>query len=121
MKKHNYIYLGKEKGKRTIYKVGKTTHSCHQRCSHSDYIIGVGIDIKVPTNAVYNELDNAEMFIINRFKQRFKVEHGREYFRCPKYNWEMIKKLFMAEMINYLTTIGLEYEIHEGWTAPHTY
>lgn len=121
MATHNYIYLGRERGKRVVHKVGQTTQTCWARCKNSDYLIGVGIDIIFPIGAKWYELDFIENEIIWFFQEQFPLEHGREYFRTKGHNWEATKKLFLAKMIEILDKKGYAYEIHEGWVAPNTY
>lgn len=121
---HHYIYLGRERGKRVVHKVGQTKQTCWARCAHADYLIGVGIEIFCPgdtSNTRSKQLNEAERSIINYFAERFPVEHGNEYFRTKKHNWEKIKQMFIAEMVRFLDEKGWGYEIHEGWVAPNTY
>ena len=121
---HHYIYLGRERGKRVVHKVGQTKQTCWARCAHADYLIGVGIEIFCPgytSNTRSKQLNEAERSMINYFAERFPVEHGNEYFRTKKHNWEMIKQMFIAEMVRFLDEKGWRYEIHEGWVAPNTY
>ena len=121
---HNYIYLGRERGKRVVHKVGKTTQTCWGRCGSSDYLIGVGIDIQLPgetTMTRRKQLNEIEMAIISFFADRFPIEHGQEYFRTSKHPWEVTKVLFLEEMERLLDERGWNYEIHEGWVAPNTY
>ncbi len=121
---HHYIYLGRERGKRVVHKVGQTKQTCWARCAHADYLIGVGIEIFCPgdtSNTRSKQLNEAERSIINYFADRFPVEHGNEYFRTKKHNWEKIKQMFIAEMVRFLDEKGWGYEIHEGWVAPNTY
>ena len=121
---HHYIYLGRDRGTRVVHKVGQTKQTCWARCAHADYLIGVGIEIFCPgdtSNTRSKQLNEAERSIINYFAERFPVEHGNEYFRIKKHNWEMIKQMFIAEMVRFLDEKGWRYEIHEGWVAPNTY
>ena len=121
---HYYIYLGRERGKRVVHKVGQTRQTCWARCAHADYLIGVGIDIHVPGKTFdlkRKQLNEAERIIIDYFTHRFPIEHGNEYFRTKKHNWEVIKKMFLEEMLRFLNEKGWGYEIHEGWVAPNTY
>lgn len=124
MAKHSFIYLGRERGKRVVHKVGQTSQTCWARCAHSDYLIGVGIEIDLPGDTSYTrskQLNEAERAIIAYFAERFPIEHGNEYFRTKKHNWEVIKAMFIAEMVRFLNEKGWGYEIHEGWVAPNTY
>lgn len=124
MARHSYIYLGRERGKRVVHKVGQTVQTCWARCKNSDYLIGVGIEIDLPgatsvtRSKQLNEIENA---IILFFADRFPIEHGNEYFRTSKHPWEMTKELFLAEMVRLLDERGWGYTIHEGWVAPNTY
>lgn len=121
---HHFIYLGRERGKRVVHKVGKTQQTCWERCRSSDYLIGVGIEILTlgATSRIRSkQLNEAEKTIINYFADRFPIEHGNEYFRTKKHNWEMVKAMFIAEMVRFFDEKGWEYEIHEGWVAPNTY
>lgn len=121
---HHYIYLGRERGKRVVHKVGQTKQTCWARCKSSDYLIGVGIEILTPgetSNTRSKQLNEAERAIIAYFAERFPIEHGCEYFRTKKHNWEMVKAMFIAEMVRFLNEKGWKYEIHEGWVAPNTY
>lgn len=124
MAKHSFIYLGRERGKRVVHKVGQTTQTCWARCKSSDYLIGVGIEINLPGETSLTrskQLNEAEAVIINYFAERFPVEHGCEYFRTKKHNWDKVKAIFIAEMVRFLDEKGWGYEIHEGWVAPNTY
>lgn len=120
-----FIYLGRERGKRVIHKVGQTTRSCYSRCKSADYIIGCGFEIVMPNNYIETKkkktLNAVEECIINYFTENFKVEHGREYFHTTKMKWEQIKPFFIEEMKSILDMFELDYIIHEGWVAPNTY
>lgn len=121
---HYFIYLGQERGKRVVHKVGQTMQTCYARCKNADYRIGVGIDIAVPGityRAKKDQLNEAEDFIVGYFASRWKIEHGQEYFRTPKYNWEKIRIEFLAAMMVFLEEKGWDYEIHEGWVEKGTY
>ena len=121
VKNHYYIYLGKERGKRNIYKVGRTTQTCWARCKNSDYLIGLGVDIQMPPSATsWSEFVWAEEMIIKTFAKNFAKAHGNEYFKT-QWSWDRIKELFMSEIISYLEQKGFTYTIHYGWVAPHTY
>lgn len=124
MAKHSFIYLGRERGKRVVHKVGQTSQTCWARCKSSDYLIGVGIEINLPGDTSLTrskQLNEAERAIIEYFAERFPIEHGCEYFRTKKHNWEMVKAMFITEMVRFLDEKGWGYEIHEGWVAPNTY
>lgn len=122
---HYHIYLGRERGKRTIHKVGQTTQTCWARCRSSDYLIGMSYELIFPEGMIASEkkkcLNEAERFIIENFGNKFSVVHGHEYFRTSKKHWEEVKKIFITEMTGFLTWKGWGYEIHEGWVAPNTY
>ena len=117
---HSHIYLGRERGKRVVHKVGLTTQTCYARCKNADYLIGMSFEIDFPRNSTI-WLNDVENFIIGRFEENFVLEHGREYFRTPKYNWDKIKVFFAEEVSTFLHKNGLQYTIHEGWVAPNTY
>ena len=117
---HTHIYLGRERGKRVVHKVGLTTTTCWQRCKNADYLIGTSFEIDFPRNSPI-WLKDVEKFIIGRFEEKFTIEHGQEYFRTPKHDWDKIKAFFVEEMTIYLHEKGLHYKIHEGWVAPNTY
>ena len=119
-----FIYLGQERGKRVVHKVGQTVRPCWKRCENADYRIGVGIQIYCPgitDRTRKNQLNEAEDFIVGYFASRWKIEHGKEYFRTPNFNWDDIKEVFLHEMIAFLDEKGWEYEIHEGWATRDTY
>lgn len=119
-----FIYLGQERGKRVVHKVGQTIRPCWKRCENADYRIGVGIQIMVPgtTDRIRkNQLNEAEDFIVEYFASRWKIEHGKEYFRTPNYNWEKIRIEFLAAMMVFLEEKGWEYVVHEGWATRDTY
>jgi hypothetical protein len=122
---HYHIYLGRERGKRTIHKVGQTTQTCYARCRSSDYLIGMSYELIFPEGMISSEkkecLNEAERFIIKNFESKFKVVHGHEYFRTTKKKWEETRQIFITEMTAFLTEKGWEYEVHEGWVAPNTY
>ena len=82
---------------------------------HIDHVSGLKVLLK------RKQLNEAERMIIDYFTDRFPIEHGNEYFRTKKHNWEMIKVMFLEEMVRFLTEKGWGYEIHEGWVAPNTY
>lgn len=121
---HYHIYLGQERGKRVVHKVGQTTQGCWERCRKADYRIGMSFEI-FPNCGTYrgnkNCLNEAEKFIIASFTSRFPIDHDREYFRTSKHNWEKTKEIFVADMIQFLTEKGWQYEIHEGWVERGTY
>lgn len=122
MGKHNFIYLGTERGKRVVHKVGKTTQTCWARCHSADYLIGIGIDIVFPMGEPKAKLlSQTERMIINYFASMFPIEKGNEYFRCSKHKWERIKPLFLNKMIEYLDEQGYVYTIHEGWCTANSY
>ena len=122
MANHYFIYLGTERGKRVVHKVGQTTQTCWARCRNADYLIGVGIDINFYNHHnKYKALSEVENMIVNYFNSMFPIEHGNEYFRCKKHKWEQIKPIFLNKMIEYLENKGYGYTIHEGWVAPNTY
>ena len=119
-----FIYLGQERGKRVVHKVGQTIRPCWKRCENADYRIGVGIQIMVPgttDRTRKNQLNEAEDFIVSYFASRWKIEHGKEYFRTPNYNWEKIRIEFLAAMMVFLEEKGWEYVVHEGWATRDTY
>ena len=119
-----FIYLGQERGKRVVHKVGQTIRPCWKRCENADYRIGVGIQIMVPgaTDRIRkNQLNEAEDFIVGYFASKWKIEHGKEYFRTPKYNWEKIRIEFLAAMMVFLEEKGWDYVVHEGWATRDTY
>jgi hypothetical protein len=122
---HYHIYLGRERGKRTIHKVGQTTQTCYARCRSSDYLIGMSYELIFPEGMIASEkkkcLNEAERFIIENFGNKFKVVHGHEYFRTTKKQWDEIRKIFITEMTGFLAWKGWAYEVHEGWVAPNTY
>jgi hypothetical protein len=122
--KNYFIYLGRERGKRTVHKVGQSVRPCWKRCANTDYLIGVGINIHFPDaleRTRKNHLNETERMIVSFFKERFPVEHGHEYFRTKNFKWEQTKELFLAQMISYLDEMGWEYEIFEGWATEGTY
>lgn len=124
MDKHNYIYLGRERGKQVVHKVGQTSQTCWARCCHADYLIGVAVELKITTTNKRkrkDQLNMAEEWIIRYFSERFPTEHGREYFRTKGHRWDVIKEMFLTEMTDYLDEMGWDYEIHDGWVAPNTY
>jgi hypothetical protein len=119
---HNYIYLGRERGKRVIHKVGQTTQTCWARCKNSDYLIGVGVDIVIPAGREYwYTLNEIEQEMLTYFRNRFAIEHGLEYFRTKGYYWEDTKDIFLAKLESILKRRGLKYTIYEGWVEPYTY
>ena len=122
---HYHIYLGRERGKRTIHKVGLTTQTCWARCHSSDYLIGMSYEIIFPVDMprdVRREcLYEAEDFIIERFNEMFTIVHGNEYFRTTKKQWPEVREIFATEMTDFLIRKGWGYEVHEGWVGPHTY
>ena len=122
---HYHIYLGRERGKRTVHKVGQTTQTCYARCRSSDYLIGMSYELIFPNNVTHKarkmRLNEVEQFIIKNFDEQFKVVHGREYFRTAKKQWAEIRKIFIEAMSSYLEERGWAYEVHEGWVAPNTY
>ncbi len=120
---HNYIYLGRERGKRVVHKVGQTTQTCWARCKNSDYLIGVGVDIIFPLGTRFPEskLNLIEWEMLNYFSNLFNIEHGREYFRTKGYYWEDTKKLFLDKLISILDREGFKYTIYEGWVEPFSY
>ena len=115
---HAYIYLGVENGEPHIFKVGQTGSTCWHRCSHDNYLIGVGFDIECYPGC---NLNTVERHIVTAFSERFEVAHGREYFYAPKHNWEQIKEFFINEMENFLWSRGMRFDLHTGWVAPYTY
>lgn len=123
---HYHIYLGRERGKRVIHKVGQTTQTCYARCKSADYIIGCSFEIIMPNDYLATKkkkiLNEIEQCIISYFSDNFKLEHGNEYFRTTKKKWEDVKPIFMEEMKFILTDVyELNYVFHEGWVAPNTY
>ena len=115
-----YIYLGRERGKRVIHKVGKTTQGCWNRCKNSDYLIGLGIEILLPgeTRTARNkQLSEIETKMIQCFTEKFTVEHGCEYFRTTNHKWNTVKEIFLAEIEEILNLKGWEYIIHDGWVG----
>lgn len=127
MAEHYFIYLGKEKGKRVVYKTGQTVRDCYARCKNADYQIGIAIDIDLNSCEFAQDwhrkyrLDVIEQSIVHYFAERFPVEHGREYFRLKKHNWEMAKELWLAEMVNILEKYNLNYTIYDGWVSKENY
>ena len=123
MTNHYYIYLGRENGKRVIHKVGKTRQTCYARCKNADYKIGCAFELDTDMGERLNKLalDAIENEILYIFKQHYKIEHGREYFRTPKTYWEDIKPFFIEEMKKILDRWHMEYTYYEGWVAPNTY
>ena len=123
--KHYHIYLGRERGKYTIHKVGQTTQTCWARCHSADYLIGLSYEIFFPEEMPYYTrqkfLNEAEKFIIKSFGDRFNVVHGNEYFRTTKKYWPEVREIFIAEMDGYFADKGWDYKVHEGWVAPNTY
>ena len=119
------IYLGRERGKRVVHKVGQAKKGCWQRCKNADYLIGMSFELFFPNESLvktkYKNLNEAEKFIIGVFEQKFTIEHGKEYFRTTKMKWPQVRELFIAEMTQFLNEKGWQYEIHEGWVAPNTY
>ena len=118
---HSFIYLGKERGKRVIYKVGQTKQTCYARCKCSDYLIGMGIEIKLSPSTLNKELNSIEREILKVFSDKFPIEHGNEYFRMKKYDWDMSKDFFLIEMLVILRNRGLNYTIYDEWVKPNTY
>lgn len=114
---HSFIYLGKERGKRVIYKVGLTTQTCYARCKNDNYQIGIGIEIDLANQS----LRSIEKEILEVFAENHRIEHGNEYFHMKKHNWEMAKDFFLEEMRLILRKRGLNYTIHEGWVTPNSY
>lgn len=131
MTNHYYIYLGRENGKRVIHKVGQTRQTCYARCKNADYKIGCAFEIvfknKVSEESKKSTLTVLENIILSKFREHYKVEHGREYFRTPKQNWDTVKVFFEEEMKDIFTKITWNsstikgYTYHEGWVAPNTY
>lgn len=118
----SFIYLGRERGKRVVHKVGQTTRSCWERCRVADYLIGVGVEIELPgetSTTRRKQLNGIEKDITLFFAQRFPREHGNEYFRTSKHPWEVTKVLFLEEMERLLEERGWNYKIHEGWVSPN--
>ena len=132
MTNHYYIYLGRENGKRVIHKVGQTRQTCYARCKNADYKIGCAFDITFKKN-ISDEtkrhiLTVCENIILGEFHRKYKIEHGREYFRTTKQNWDIVKIFFKEEMENMLdifikdsTNSIVGYTFYEGWVAPNTY
>jgi hypothetical protein len=123
---HYYIYLGKELGKRVVFKTGQTVRDCYLRCKNADYLIGIAIEIDMsPWEDNWSSrklrLNIVEQDILRVFANRFVVEHGKEYFRAKKYNWEMIKEFWLNEMIAILERKNLNYIIHDGWVSKENY
>lgn len=118
---HNFIYLGKEKGTRTVFKVGMTTQTCYARCKNSDYKIGCAFEIL--SDIPIRQLLDIEDTIIKIFDDKFSVAHGREYFKVPQKegNWDSIKILFCKEMKKILTENDYIFKYEEGWVKPRTY
>ena len=132
MANHYFIYLGRENGKRTVHKVGQTTRTCYARCKSADYKIGCAFEIEFKenlTDEVKKGLLNCiETIILSEFRRVYKIEHGREYFRTTKQNWDVVKPFFKEKMENLFNTQGrvlqstiVGYTYHEGWVAPNTY
>ena len=126
MANHYFIYLGRERGKRVVHKVGQTTQTCYARCKNADYLIGCGFEIIMPNDYIATRkkkiLNEIEQCIISYFVDNFKLEHGNEYFRTTKLKWEQIKPIFINEMKFILNDVfELEYVIHEGWVTPNSY
>lgn len=127
MTNHYYIYLGRENGKRVVHKVGQTRQTCYARCKNADYKIGCAFEFTfIPMYEEHKKmyLNKIEREIIHRFKELYKIEHGNEYFRTPKQNWDIVKPIFIAEMekiISKWEIIFADCVFHEGWVAPNTY
>lgn len=126
MANHYFIYLGRERGKRVIHKVGQTTQTCYARCKSADYLIGCGFEIIMPNDYIATRkkkiLNEIEQCIISYFADNFKLEHGNEYFRTTKLKWEQVKPMFINEMKFILNDVfELDYVIHEGWVTPNSY
>lgn len=126
MANHYFIYLGRERGKRVVHKVGQTTQTCYARCKSADYLIGCGFEIIMPNDYIATRkkkiLNEIEQCIISYFADNFKLEHGNEYFRTTKLKWEQVKPIFINEMKFILNDVfELEYVIHEGWVTPNSY
>ena len=126
MANHYFIYLGRERGKRVVHKVGQTTQTCYARCKSADYLIGCGFEIIMPNDYIATRkkkiLNEIEQCIISYFADNFKLEHGNEYFRTTKLKWEQVKPIFINEMKFILNNVfELEYVIHEGWVTPNSY
>ena len=131
MTNHYYIYLGRENGKRVIHKVGQTRQTCYARCKNADYKIGCAFDIIFSDEMTDKEkrelLTFVENIIITRFKEKYKIEHGREYFRTTKQNWNTVKTYFEETTRNLLdggvmvnkAIVGYTY--HEGWVTANSY
>ena len=120
MEKTYQIYLGRERGKRTVHKVGQAKKGCWQRCKNADYLIGMSFEIFPPCDLVSNKekcLNEAEKFIIGVFADRFTIEHGKEYFRTRHHKWVDCREIFIKEMTQFLCNKGWDYVIHEGWVS----
>jgi hypothetical protein len=132
MTNHYYIYLGRENGKRVIHKVGQTRQTCYERCKNADYKIGCAFEIEFKKNLTDEVkkglLTCIENIILGEFRSVYKVEHGREYFRTTKQNWDIVQPFFKEKMENFLdwqvksiNSMVIGYTYHEGWVAPNTY
>jgi hypothetical protein len=132
MTNHYYIYLGRENGKRVIHKVGQTRQTCYARCKNADYKIGCAFEIEFSKNLTdevkKSLLTCIENIILGEFRSVYKVEHGREYFRTTKQNWDVVKPFFKEKMESFFNTQNralqrtiVGYTYHEGWVAPNTY
>lgn len=115
---HHYIYLGQERGKRRVYKVGQTRQTCHARCKSADFHIGMAFELNIDS---VETLKSVEDEILLHFRDTYSIEHGLEYFRLPKLNWEATKQFFERTMIEILTERGITYTIKSGWTQPYSY
>lgn len=132
MTNHYYIYLGRENGKRVIHKVGQTRQTCYARCKNADYKIGCAFEIEFKKNLTdevkKDLLTCIENIILSEFRRVYKIEHGREYFRTTKQNWDIVKPFFKDKMESFFNTQSkalkntiVGYTYHEGWVTPNSY
>ena len=131
MTNHYYIYLGRENGKRVIHKVGQTRQTCYARCKNADYKIGCAFDIifsdKITDKEKRELLTVAENIVITRFREKYKIEHGREYFRTTKQNWNTVKAYFeevTRDLLDGSVIVNnsiVGYTYHEGWVTANSY
>lgn len=115
---HNYIYLGQERGKRRVYKVGMTQQTCHARCRKADFRIGIAFEISGISADTLKIIENE---VLLHFRDEYSIEHGLEYFRMPKHNWEQSSAYFTTVVTEVLTEKNLQYEIKRGWVEPYSY
>lgn len=116
---HCYLYIGKGSCK-NIYKIGRTTQTCYQRCKNANYTIIGAIDLTL--NAHKNiTLNKLERQMIKEFQKKYKIAYGNEYFRIPKRDHYKIVKFWQDIVMEIIKENVTHIEERYGEVGPYTY